>query len=88
MNDYIVKALGFNKHVRIYASSCANTTNYIGDRLNYFPSALDAMGRVISVSVNESIAPTATAQSFSATVTVRFGYTTRTVTINGKVKLP
>ena len=29
MKDYLVKALGFNKHVRIYASSCANTTNYI-----------------------------------------------------------
>ena len=51
MNDYIVKALAFNKHVRIYAASCANTTNYIGDRLNYFPSALDAMGRVLSISV-------------------------------------
>lgn len=51
MNDYIVKALAFNKHVRIYASSCADTTNYIGDRLNYFPSALDAIGRVLSISV-------------------------------------
>lgn len=51
MKDYLVKALAFDKHVRIYASSTADTTNYIGDRLNYFPSTLDAIGRLLSISV-------------------------------------
>ncbi len=43
---------------------------------------------VVTVTVNENITPTSTAQAFSATVTVRFGYTTREVTVNGSVKLP
>lgn len=51
MKDYLVKALAFDKHVRIYASSTTDVANYIGDRLNYFPSTLDAMGRLLSISV-------------------------------------
>lgn len=51
MKDYLVKALAFDKHVRIYASSTSDVANYIGDRLNYFPSTLDAMGRLLSISV-------------------------------------
>mgnify|MGYP001624079150 CR=1 FL=1 len=49
MNDEIIKALAFNKSVRIYAVSNTNTLNEIGKRLHYYPSALDAMGRVLSM---------------------------------------
>lgn len=49
MNDVIVKALAYDKSVRVYATSTTNALNEIGSRLNYFPSALDAMGRVLSM---------------------------------------
>ena len=49
MNDEIIKALAFNQSVRIYAVSNTNTLNEIGKRLHYYPSALDAMGRVLSM---------------------------------------
>ena len=49
MNDVIVKALAYDKSVRVYAVSTTNALNEIGTRLNYFPSALDAMGRVLSM---------------------------------------
>lgn len=49
MNDVIVKALAYNKSVRVYAVSTTNSLNELGKRLNYYPSALDAMGRVLSV---------------------------------------
>lgn len=49
MNDYLVKALAFDKHARIYATTTTNVLNEIGNRLNYFPSALDALGRVLSM---------------------------------------
>lgn len=49
MKDVIVKALAYNKSVRVYAVSSTNALNEIGKRLNYFPSALDAMGRVMSM---------------------------------------
>ena len=49
MNDVIVKALAYNKTVRVYAVSTKNALNYLGKRLNYYPSALDAMGRVLSM---------------------------------------
>lgn len=49
MDDILIKALGYNKHARIYAVSTTNALNLIGDRLSYFPSALDALGRVMSM---------------------------------------
>ena len=49
MKDIIVKALAYNKSVRVYAVSTTNSLNEIGQRLNYFPSALDAMGRVLNM---------------------------------------
>lgn len=49
MNDVIIKALAFNKSVRVYAVSNTNILNDIGKRLGYYPSALDAMGRVLSM---------------------------------------
>ena len=49
MKDVIVKALAYNKSVRVYAVSTTNSLNEIGQRLNYFPSALDAMGRVLNM---------------------------------------
>lgn len=49
MKDVIVKALAYDKSVRVYAVSTTNALNEIGSRLNYFPSALDAMGRVLSM---------------------------------------
>ncbi len=49
MKDIIVKALAYDKSVRVYAVSTTNALNEIGQRLNYFPSALDAMGRVLNM---------------------------------------
>ena len=51
MEDKIVKALACNDSVRIYCVSTTNALNEIGNRLNYLPSALDAMGRLMSVTV-------------------------------------
>ena len=48
-HDYLVKAIAFDNHVRIYAVTCPNALNTIGDRLDYYPSALAAVGRVMSV---------------------------------------
>lgn len=49
MSDVLVKALGYNKHARIYVVTTTDALNLIGDRLSYFPSALDALGRVMSM---------------------------------------
>lgn len=49
MKDYLVKALAYNEHVRIYCVSCTNALNEIGDRFSYYPSPLDALGRVLSI---------------------------------------
>lgn len=49
MSDVLVKALGFNNQARIYAVTTTDALNLIGDRLSYFPSALDALGRVMSM---------------------------------------
>lgn len=49
MSDILVKALGYNSHARIYAVTTTDALNIIGDRLSYFPSALDALGRVMSI---------------------------------------
>lgn len=49
MNDVIIKALAYNKSVRVYSVSSTNALNEIGKRLNYYPSALDAMGRVLNI---------------------------------------
>lgn len=49
MSDILVKALGYNSHARIYAVTTTDALNIIGDRLSYFPSALDALGRVMSM---------------------------------------
>lgn len=51
MKDYLVKALAFDDSVRIYCVSATNTLNEIGNRFNYYPSPLDAVGRVLSVGV-------------------------------------
>ena len=49
MNDYLIRGIAYNDQVRIFACSTANTLNYIGDKFSYFPSALDALGRVLSM---------------------------------------
>ena len=49
MSDILVKALGYNSHARIYAVTTTDAVNVVGDRLSYFPSALDALGRVMSM---------------------------------------
>ena len=51
MKDYLVKALGFDNCVRIYAVKCTDALNTIGKRLNYYPSALAAVGRVMAITV-------------------------------------
>lgn len=51
MKDYLVKALAYNGNVRIYVTTTTNAINDIGNRLNYLPSALDAVGRVMSMTV-------------------------------------
>lgn len=49
MADILVKALGYNSHARIYAVTTTDAVNVVGDRLSYFPSALDVLGRVMSM---------------------------------------
>lgn len=49
MDDVIIKALAFDKTVRIYACSTTNCLNEIGQRVGYYPSALDALGRMLSM---------------------------------------
>lgn len=51
MKDYLVKALAFDDCVRIYAVSSTEALNTIGKRLQYYPSALAAVGRVMTVTV-------------------------------------
>lgn len=51
MNDYLVKALAFDESVRIYCVTTTNTLNEIGNRFHYYPSPLDAVGRVLSIGV-------------------------------------
>ena len=48
MNNYLLKALAYDKQVRIYVVRCEDALNEIGDRLNYYPSALAAVGRVMA----------------------------------------
>lgn len=49
MNDKLIKAIGFNNSARIYVVSTTNALNIVGDKLNYYPSALDSFGRVLSM---------------------------------------
>lgn len=49
MSDTLVKALGFKNMARLYAVTTTDAVNKIGDRLSYYPSALDALGRVLSM---------------------------------------
>lgn len=49
--DYLIKAMAFNDHARIYFVSCKDALNTIGDRLSYYPSALAAIGRVMSTTL-------------------------------------
>lgn len=49
MCDIVVKALAYHKSVRVYAVSTKDVLNKIGDKMSYYPSALDAMGRILSM---------------------------------------
>ncbi|MFA6595062.1 MAG: Hsp33 family molecular chaperone HslO [Bacilli bacterium] len=49
MSDLLIKCLSYSQAVRIYVANTKDIINEIGDRLNYFPSALAAMGRVLTV---------------------------------------
>lgn len=49
MSDIVVRALAYQKSVRVYAVSTKDVLNLIGDKMSYYPSALDAMGRVLSM---------------------------------------
>lgn len=49
MSDMVVRALAYNKSVRVYAVSTKDILNIIGDKMSYYPSALDALGRVLSM---------------------------------------
>ena len=51
MSDYLFRGIAFNDQVRIFACRTEDTLNHIGKKLNYFPSALDAVGRVLNVGV-------------------------------------
>ena len=48
MNNILLKALAYDKQVRIYVVRCEEALNEIGDRLNYYPSALAAVGRTMA----------------------------------------
>lgn len=49
MEDILIKALAFDNQARIYAVTTTEALNLVGDRMSYFPSALDALGRVMSM---------------------------------------
>ncbi len=49
MSDMVVRSLAYNKSVRVYAVSTKDILNIIGDKMSYYPSALDALGRVLSM---------------------------------------
>lgn len=49
MSDLLIKCLSYSQAVRIYVANTKDIINEIGDRLNYYPSALAAMGRVLTV---------------------------------------
>lgn len=51
MNDYLLRGIAFDNQVRVFACYTTNTLNHIGQKLGYYPSALDAVGRVLSVGV-------------------------------------
>lgn len=51
MKDRVVRSIAFNDSVRIYAVSNTDALNVIGDLASYLPSALDAVGRVVSMGV-------------------------------------
>ena len=48
MKNYLLKALAYDKQVRIYVVRCDNVLNNLAKRLNYYPSALAAVGRVMA----------------------------------------
>ena len=49
MKDYLIRGIAYNDQVRIFACSTTDALNYIGDKFSYYPSALDAVGRVLSM---------------------------------------
>lgn len=49
MSDLVVRALAYHQSVRVYAVSTKDILNIIGDKMSYYPSALDAMGRILSM---------------------------------------
>jgi molecular chaperone Hsp33 len=51
MKDYLVKALAFNDSIRIYCVTSKHAINEVGKRFGYYPSALAAIGRVMSVGI-------------------------------------
>ena len=48
MNNKLLKALAYDKQVRIYVVRCEDALNEIGKRLNYYPSALASVGRLMA----------------------------------------
>ncbi|MBO4667785.1 MAG: Hsp33 family molecular chaperone HslO [Bacilli bacterium] len=48
MENILLKGLAYNKQVRIYVVRCEKALNNIGKRLNYYPSSLAAVGRVLA----------------------------------------
>jgi molecular chaperone Hsp33 len=51
MDDYLIKALAFNDSIRIYCVTCTGAINEVGRRFFYYPSALAAVGRMMSIGV-------------------------------------
>jgi hsp33 protein len=49
LSDLVVRALAYHQSVRVYAVSTKDILNIIGDKMSYYPSALDAMGRILSM---------------------------------------
>ncbi len=48
MNNFLLKALAYDKQVRIYVVRCDEALNEVAKRLNYYPSAIAAVGRVMA----------------------------------------
>ncbi len=49
MRDKVVKALGFNNEALIYVASVKEIMNEMRKNINFYPSALDALGRLFTI---------------------------------------
>ena len=56
MKNYLLKALAYDKQVRIYVVRCDNVLNNLAKRLNNFLSWNDGQGYIIQVHLHPLVA--------------------------------